>query len=87
MKKKLTPFTVFNTVALSLVVVATIYPFLNLISTSISTAALVAAGKISFYPQGFHLAAYRSLLQEPLFWTGYKNTVIYAVSGDRKSVV
>ncbi len=85
-KNKFSLFAVINVIVLSLVIVSTIYPFLNLLSTSVSTAANIAAGKITFYPQGFHLEAYRALLKEPLFWIGYKNTVIYAVTGTIFSV-
>ena len=85
-KNNFSIFSIINALILSCVIIITIYPFLFLISTSVSTASEIIAGKVTFYPHGVHFAAFRSLLREALFWNGYKNTVIYTISGTFASI-
>jgi putative aldouronate transport system permease protein len=55
-----------------------LYPFLSVIAMSFSSDSALMAGKVTFYPIGFNLNAYKMVLQDPLVWNSYRNTVVYA---------
>lgn len=74
-------FEVFNVTILILVVLATLLPFLYVFSISLSSNLEVLSGKVSFYPKGFTTEAYKQIVAQKNFWLGYKNTIIYTVSG------
>jgi putative aldouronate transport system permease protein len=72
-------FQVFNAVILTGVVVATLYPFINIIARSFSEEHYLIMGEVNLVPRGFNLAAYRYVTADPMFWTNYRNTVLYTV--------
>ncbi|MFI6243587.1 carbohydrate ABC transporter permease [Micromonospora sp. NPDC050795] len=80
-------FRVVNTVVLLGVVVVTLYPFLNIVARSLSEEAYIIAGKVTFFPRGFDLTAYKLLTSDAMFWTNYRNTVVYTVVATLISIV
>ncbi|MEV4497693.1 carbohydrate ABC transporter permease [Micromonospora arborensis] len=80
-------FRVVNTVVLIGVVVVTLFPFLNIVARSLSEEAYIIAGKVSIVPRGFDLTAYKLLMSDALFWTNYRNTVVYTVVATLISIV
>ncbi|MDQ0230019.1 carbohydrate ABC transporter permease [Metabacillus malikii] len=74
-------FKVVNAVILIAIVFCTLYPFLNVIAQSFSSEANINAGKVSLIPKGFNLDTYKTVVSDNMFWTNYKNTVIYTVVG------
>jgi len=70
-------FQVVNGIVLTAVVVLTLYPFINIVARSFSEEAYIIAGKVNLVPRGFDLRAYRLVLNDELFWTSYRNTVVY----------
>jgi putative aldouronate transport system permease protein len=60
---------------------AMLYPFLYVLSMSISEASHVIARDIILLPKGFSLDAYRMLLETPTLLTSYSNTLFYTVAG------
>ncbi|MBQ0904473.1 carbohydrate ABC transporter permease [Micromonospora sp. U21] len=80
-------FRVVNTVVLIGVVVVTLYPFLNIVARSLSEEAYIIAGKVNLVPRGFDLTAYKLLMSDPMFWTNYRNTVVYTVVATLISIV
>lgn len=80
-------FRVVNTVVLLGVVVVTLYPFLNIVARSLSEEAYIIAGKVTVVPRGFDLTAYKLLMSDGLFWTNYRNTVVYTVVATLISIV
>jgi len=68
-----------NGVALTLVVLVTLYPFLNIVARSFSSETEIVTGKVNLYPRGFTAATYRLVMSDPMFWTNYRNTVYYTV--------
>lgn len=70
-------FQVVNAIVLTVVVVVTLYPFLNILARSLSDEAFIIAGKVNLVPRGFNTTAYRIVMSDPLFWTNYRNTVVY----------
>lgn len=59
------------------VIFLTLYPFVYILSLSLSSKSAVIAGHVSFYPIGLNLDAYRNLLETPEFWRDYRNTILY----------
>lgn len=79
-------FQVFNTIIMTLVVVVTLYPFVYLISQSLSSEGAIYAGKVTLWPVDFTTQTYHLLLQKPEFYRYYGNTILYAVVGTIISV-
>lgn len=80
-------FEIFNVFFLLLVVVLTLYPFVFVIAQSLSSEAYIMAGKVFLLPKGFSLYTYKVVMKEYYFWIGYKNTLIYTVTGTLISLV
>ncbi|MGO3885017.1 MAG: carbohydrate ABC transporter permease [Mycetocola sp.] len=72
-------FQVVNTVVLLGVVFVTLYPFANIIAQSFSNESAIRAGQVNLIPQGFNTTTYQLVMSDEMFWTNYKNTVIYTV--------
>ncbi|MER7591715.1 carbohydrate ABC transporter permease [Micromonospora sp. NPDC127501] len=80
-------FRIVNTVVLIGVVVVTLFPFLNIVARSLSEEAYIITGKVSIVPRGFDLTAYKLLMSDAMFWTNYRNTVVYTVVATLISIV
>ncbi len=72
-------FQVVNVVILLGVVAVTLYPFLNIIAQSFSGESFIRAGEVNLWPRGFNTTTYQLVLSDSMFWTNYKNTVVYTV--------
>src|SRR5690606_15172145 len=72
-------FQVFNALALTLVVVLTLYPFFNILARSFSETSFIRRGEVNLLPKGFNLTTYKYVMSDAVFWNSYKNTVIYTV--------
>ncbi|MDR7276290.1 carbohydrate ABC transporter permease [Catenuloplanes atrovinosus] len=80
-------FHVLNAIILTGVVVVTLYPFLNIVARSFSREDEIIAGRVTLLPRGFDLTTYRLVMSDDLFWTNYRNTVIYTVVATAISIV
>jgi len=80
-------FRVFNITALLMIVFVTFYPFLNMVAQSFSSEGNINAGRVNLIPLGFNIETYKIVMGDALFWTSYKNTVIYTVVGTLISMV
>lgn len=58
-----------------------LYPIIYIISASLSNSNTVVQGKVWLWPVDFSLEAYKLILKRPEIWNGYKNTIIYTISG------
>ena len=78
-------FSVLNTIFLCAVILITLYPMLYVIFASFSNSNLLiaekGAGGVLWHPAGFSLLAYKKVLEYPLIWQGYLNTIFYVVVG------
>jgi putative aldouronate transport system permease protein len=68
-------------------VVITLYPFLYVLSMSLSGPDHVVKRDVFLLPKGFTLSAYRTLLANPYVWTSYYNTIWYTAVGTAVNVV
>ncbi|MEU5909506.1 carbohydrate ABC transporter permease [Micromonospora sp. NPDC047527] len=80
-------FRIVNTVVLTGVVIVTLYPFLTIVARSLSEEAYIIAGKVSLVPRGFDLTSYKLVMSDAMFWTNYRNTVVYTVVATIISIV
>jgi putative aldouronate transport system permease protein len=73
-------FQVFNAIALTLVVIATLVPFVLIVARSFSSETAIRTGKVNLWPVGFNVGTYGFVWRDPTFWNSYKNTVYYTVT-------
>lgn len=66
---------------ITLIGFVTLYPFIYILSTSITPAEALLAGKIVLWPRGFDLSAYRLVLTDKRLMSGFVNTVQYTLVG------
>ena len=67
-------------VIVSLVVLITLYPFLYLISVSISNHQAVLNGEVMLFPKGpFDLKSYEVFFADSGIWRAYWNSILYSV--------
>ena len=79
-------FDTVNMIFMILVLVAIIYPFLNMFAISFSNGNAVLRGEITFYPKGFNLTAYQQLFGNPAVLRSFGNSIFVAVVGGALSV-
>jgi putative aldouronate transport system permease protein len=74
-------FKILAYVLLTLFALACLYPFVYLLSASISTKAAVDGGKVVLWPVGFQIGAYKEIFADSKFWLSYCNTLFYTMYG------
>lgn len=74
-------FRIINSLVMLLVVAVTLYPLLYVLAVSLSSAEFVQARMVTIFPRGFNVDAYRQVMSDTYFWSSYKNTIIYTVTG------
>lgn len=70
-----------NIMLLALVSLICLLPFVHMVAKSFSGAAVVSAGRVTFYPIDFTLNTYRYVLQDSLFFSSFRNSVIITAGG------
>ncbi len=69
-----------------LVVAVTLYPLLYVLAISLSSAEFVQARMVTIFPKGLNFDAYKEVISDTYFWSSYKNTIVYTVTGTVLSV-
>jgi putative aldouronate transport system permease protein len=80
-------FQAVNAVVLTLVVVLTLFPFANIVSRSFSGEPNIRSGAGSVWPRGVNKTTYAHVMSDSMFWTNYRNTVVYTVVATAISMV
>ena len=80
-------FRTINAIILTGVVVVTLYPFVNIVARSLSGEQYIRSGQVNLLPRGFNLSTYQHVMSDPMFWTNYRNTVVYTVAATAISIV
>ena len=70
-------YQVFNTIILTLVTLSCIFPILHVFAMSLSDSTAAMAGRVTFFPVDFSLAAYEYLIKKKDFFHSV------AISGGR----
>ncbi|MFS0725068.1 carbohydrate ABC transporter permease [Paenibacillus sp. 1P07SE] len=79
--------SVLITTLLVLLVVVMVYPFLYMISVSLSESIYVMRGEVTWFPKGLDFSTYQLVLNDPRISTAYINTLIYVSLGTLISLV
>jgi len=80
-------FKLVNAAVLIGIVILTVYPFVNIIARSFSSETFIQTGQVNLVPRGFNLTTYRIVISDPMFWTNYRNTVVYTTVATAISMV
>ncbi len=72
-------FDVFLIVFMIIVAIIFLYPFLNVIATSLSSNRMITTGQVTFFPKEFHLDGYKALFKDENILGAYWNTIVIAV--------
>lgn len=72
-------FTIVNVVVLTIVSFVTLYPFVNIVAKAFSSSGHIMAGQVNLVPRGFTTYTFQAVMSDSMFWTNYRNTVVYTV--------
>ncbi|MFI3172828.1 MAG: carbohydrate ABC transporter permease [Eubacteriales bacterium] len=80
-------FTIVVYVTLGILGLASLYPFLYVLSSSLSSGNMVSLGEVVLFPKEFTIDAYKYVLSQSMFWSSYGNTLFYTIVGTAYSMV
>lgn len=80
-RRRLTVFDIAIGLVLLLLTLTTLYPFLYIVSMSISSPDAVMRQEVVLLPIGFSLGSYGMVFENPEVWLAYANSIYYAVFG------
>lgn len=80
-KKKISIWTVLKVVFLTFMVLITLYPFIFMVSASLSDKLSVMRNEIILWPKGLNFEAYKFVFRDRRIFRAYENTIIYVVLG------
>lgn len=69
------------------IICVTLYPFLYVLSMSISKPIHVVEQSVWLFPKGLSFSAYDRIFDSPEVWTSYSNTFFYTVAGTMLNVI
>lgn len=72
-------FDVFLIIFMLVLAVIFIYPFFNVLATSLSSNRMITTGQVTFYPKELMVDGYKLLFQEENILGAYWNTIVIAV--------
>lgn len=72
-------FDVFLIIFMLILSIIFIYPFLNVVATSLSSNRMITTGQVTFFPREVILDGYKMLMREQNILRAYGNTVIVAL--------
>lgn len=64
-----------------------LYPFVTVLAQSFSSAGAVKAGLVNVVPIGFNIDTYKVVAGNDLFWSSYRNTIVYTLVGTTIAMV
>ena len=80
-KKRISAGDIAAYILISVMVLMCVYPLLNVLACSLSEKSAVLSGRVTFYPIGFELGAYKKILGMTQIWTAMKVSVIATLTG------
>jgi putative aldouronate transport system permease protein len=79
-------FDVVNTTLVVILTILFVYPLIYVISCSFSEAQGIWSGKVVLFPYNFTIDGYKMAFEYPNLWSGYLNSLLYAIVGTSISV-
>ena len=89
-RKKITQDTIvyfINYILLTVLLVVVLYPLIYIISCSFSSGDALMSGRVKLFPVDLTLQSYQAVFKYQSIWTGYRNSIIYAIVGTLISMV
>ena len=80
-------FKIASYVILTIFALACLYPFIYILSASVSAKDAMDAGKVYLWPVGFQVDAYTEIFGQSAFWLSYCNTLFYTMYGTLVSML
>lgn len=80
-KKKISPLSIFNYCVLTLLAIACLLPFLNIIGSSFATSSEITQRPFILIPKTFTLDAYRYILSTPTIFRSLGVSIIVTLGG------
>ncbi|MBO0995854.1 carbohydrate ABC transporter permease [Bacillus sp. SD088] len=80
-------FGLINGAILTCILMIVLYPLLFVASASISNPIFVIRGEVFLFPKQITLQAYEQVFQHKDVWTGFTNTLLYAITGTMINLV
>ncbi len=80
-------FNLVNYTILTVFLIVVLYPLIYVVSASFSDGSAVISGRVVLWPVDFSLLAYEKIFQYESIWTGYANSLFYAVVGTSVNIV
>lgn len=65
----------------------TLYPFVYVLASSLSSPDAVSGARVWLYPVEFTLEAYKKVASDPNIWIGYANSIFYTLAGTLVNVL
>lgn len=87
MTRKFSVFDFLNTVLMLFIGIIMLYPVLYIVAISFSDSYYIAQNKITFFPMGFNINAYKTVFASNKIPQAYLNTFIYTGFGTFLSVL
>ena len=81
MNKRLSLFDMINGLVMLALGAVILYPIIYVVSVSFSDTIYIVQNKITFYPKGFNLDAYKMILEDSRIPRSYLNTILYTTVG------
>ncbi|OUS77933.1 ABC transporter permease [Paenibacillus sp. MY03] len=72
---------VINYTLITLICVVMLYPFMNVVSVSLSSYSSYVQNPLMVWPEDMTLGAYKEIMKSGMLWRSYANTIIVTVSG------
>lgn len=72
---------------IAFVICITLYPFVFILSSSLSETGALSRGEVWLLPKGINFSAYKMVLQDEQIWTAYSNTIWYVVVGTIVNII
>lgn len=70
-----------------ILLILVLYPLIYVLSASFSSPQAVSTGKVIFFPRDFSLRGYEAVFEYKEVWIGYRNTILYTLTGTALNVV
>lgn len=74
-------------IVVALAALLTLYPFIYVLASSLSSPDAVSSAKVWLYPIDFTLEAYKKVAANPNIWIGYANSLFYTLAGTAVNIL
>lgn len=74
-------------VILTLLLLVVLYPIIYVVSASFSSGSAITTGKVVLWPVEFCLTGYKIVFATKKIWSGYANSILFAVVGTFSNLI